>query len=580
MHLWNRLHLKQKILALFVPMTVFSMALILIFSATLVVNSNKKQTIENAEDKLNLVVDQTDSIIRNIKYNVKAFSTENTLHQAINAGYPKDSYGTYLFSTRMKASVYNIMDIGSFIVNGYIHTYDNKIYQIKSDMVSYTPDQAMRTRYQQIAGQGGQIIFSGPNDQSGVGALNLSKSLIDINTGKCLGVLSFDIKESLFLNIYHNLSSTGSEHFFIMDHNGLIVSAQDRTLLRTPADEGISQFAFSEKVPAYKLISIDGVRHLVMAKPITETGWYVVCTVAYRDILAEAVAMASLLLVIGCLVIFLTIVLAQVLAKSIVRPVTKLVNYADEVGQGNLDAVLNIKSGDEIGFLAERFREMVGNVKNLTMNIYIEQKQKREYALNLLQSQVNPHFLYNCLDNISTLIDNHENEVASEMLHHLGKYYKGVLSKGRNIITIHEDIELARDYLQIQKLKDSALFDYKIEVDPGILDYKVLKLLLQPIVENCVIHGFSGYRTAGMIRILGYVESTDVILEVIDDGRGIPTDQVHLIFHENDTAYLHSFGLHNINDRIKLKFGEEYGLTLEAATPEGTRVIIRIPKLI
>lgn len=580
---WN---MKRKILAVFLPLLMLSTLLILVSSISLIIRNGKAEALNNAKDKLSLVTGQTDQILSNITYNIKAFSTSSALQDAIRAEYPDNNYGNYMFSSTMHNAVHNIMEIQSLISSGYIHTRDGRVFDIKTDEIR-TPDAEMDARYREIAAEKGRILLEYPADKSGAAALTVSKSLIDIRSGSCLGILTFDIKESLFYDSYHSVSDEENECFLLIDSAGTIISSENRDELQTTASpeilgllEGMgkpeqkTQYKSGGKIPQETTAE-----HMLLLSSETENGDYlVVYMMRYYRIYKEALNLALFLLNIGILVLAAGVLLSSRLAQSIVGPVIRLADYADEAGKGNFDLPVPVHSGDEIGFLAERFGVMNHNIKELTTRIYNEQTQKKEYELKMLQAQINPHFLYNCLDNISSLITDQKNETATAMVSHLGRYYRAILSKGRNIITIREELELIRAYLEIQLIRIPDLFTYEITVDEDILDFKILKMILQPIVENSVIHGFAGFKSSGRIKIEGTLENQTVCILISDNGKGIPEGSRSSIFAPAPTAIPKHFGLKNIQERIRLKHGEKYGISIKSEQGQGTQIEVRFPK--
>lgn len=580
---WN---MKRKILAVFLPLLMLSTLLILVSSISLIIRNGKAEALNNAKDKLSLVTGQTDQILSNITYNIKAFSTSSALQDAIRAEYPDNNYGNYMFSSTMHNAVHNIMEIQSLISSGYIHTRDGRIFDIKTDEIR-APDAEMDARYREIAAEKGRILLEYPADKSGAAALTVSKSLIDIRSGSCLGILTFDIKESLFYDSYHSVSDEENECFLLIDSAGTIISSENRDELQTTASteilgllEGMgkpeqkTQYKSGGKIPQETTAE-----HMLLLSSETENGDYlVVYMMRYYRIYKEALNLALFLLIIGILVLVVGVLLSSRLAQSIVGPVIRLADYADEAGKGNFDLPVPVHSGDEIGFLAERFGVMNHNIKELTTGIYNEQTQKKEYELKMLQAQINPHFLYNCLDNISSLITDQKNETATAMVSHLGRYYRAILSKGRNIITIREELELIRAYLEIQLIRIPDLFTYEITVDEDILDFKILKMILQPIVENSVIHGFAGFKNSGRIKIEGTLENQTVCILISDNGKGIPEGSRSSIFAPAPTAIPKHFGLKNIQERIRLKHGEKYGISIKSEPGQGTQIGVRFPK--
>ena len=578
---WN---LKKKILAVFLPLLTLSTLLILISSISLIIRNGKAEALDNAEDKLSLVSDQTDQILSNITYNIKAFSTSSALQDAIRAEYPDNAYGNYMFSSTMHNAVHNIMDIQSLISSGYIQTWNGRVFDIKTDEIR-TPDREMDARYQEIAAQKGRILLEYPADKSGAAALTVSKSLIDIRSGACLGILSFDIKEPLFYEAYHSVSDMENEVFLLIDSAGTIISSEDRDELQTTAPPEILRLLGDRGKEVQENMRKAGeasdLEHMLLLSTATENGDYtVVYMMRYYRIYKEALNLALLLLLIGILILVTAVFLSSLLAQSIVRPVIRLADYADEAGKGHFDLPVPVHSRDEIGFLAERFGVMNHNIKELTTRIYEEQTQKKEYELKMLQAQINPHFLYNCLDNISSLITDRKNETATAMVSHLGRYYRAILSKGRNIITLREELNLIRAYLEIQLIRTPGLFTYRIAADEEIQDFKILKMILQPIAENSVIHGFAGVRQGGHIEIEGTLQNQTVFIRISDNGKGIPEKMLSSIFAPAPTAVPKHFGLKNIQERIQLKYGEEYGITIHSEEEKGTEICVRFPKML
>ena len=576
--IWESLSLKRKILTVFLPLILIPFLLVLIVSGTIIVRSGKAEAVKNAEDKLMLVSDQIDQILSNIQYNIKAFSTSSALQDAISEDYPDSTYGNYLFTTSMHSAVYNIMDIQSYISSGYIHTYDDKIYDINTDSIR-TPDAEMDTYYDYVVAQKGRIILGSPSVKDTDSAFNISKSLIDINTGECLGILSFDIKESLFYDSYRSVIDKNEEQLYLIDNNRCILSSEDRELLHQTVSNDLWK-TVQEISYAKDRLFLSSNDSLVLATTSEIGEYHIVYVLEYYSIYREVLGLTLILVCIGIFVLIVTIILTTVLAQSVTKPLALLTTYADRTGHGDFSADIQINSKDEIGFLAERFKKMNHNIRNLTIRIYDEQTQKKEYALNLLQAQINPHFLYNCLDNISSLITDHKNDPALSMLYHLGRYYRAVLSKGRNIITIREELALVRDYLEIQLIKAPQLFTYTITIAEDILDLKIMKMLLQPIVENAVIHGFTGYKEGRHLHIEGQLAGSAVLISISDDGRGIPEQAVQSIFNEGTSMIPRHFGLRNIRERIRLKYGSSFGVTVKSVPGQGTKVIVSFPKIL
>lgn len=248
------------------------------------------------------------------------------------------------------------------------------------------------------------------------------------------------------------------------------------------------------------------------------------------------------------------------------------------IGEGDLEARVDIKSRDELGVVAQEFNKMVAKTSELMNNIFREQKKKREYELAMLQSQINPHFLYNTLESICGLAELNRNEDIISTVNELAAFYRGVLSKGSNIIPIEDEISITVNYLNIIKVRYGDKFDYTIELDDEIFKYNTVKLVLQPLIENSIYHGLKNKRGRGMISIKGFVKNGKVNLHVSDNGIGMTSGELKRLFNNEDMGYSkRGFGLKSTNERIKLYFGNEYGLQIESALGKGTTVKVTLP---
>lgn len=578
-YIWNTMSLKRKIMAVFLPLVLLPFLLVLTISIVFFIQNGKEESLRNSEEKLLLVSGQAEQILSNVKYNIKAFSTSSVLQNAIAESYPETTYGNYLFTTSMHSAVYNIMDISSLISDGYIQTFDGKVYDIKTDSIQI-PTADMNAYYDEIVSQNGKIIMGKPMNQGGGSALNISKSLIDIDTGQCLGILSFDIKETLFFETYRSVIDEKNENFYLVDKERRIISSGKRKVLQTELSENVWKVVQRlVKTDEMKIATEDDV--LVLAELLEAGEYYAVYVLDYKNIYREVTGMALIFGIIGGFVLIAAVFLTTVLARSLTKPLAILAAYVDKTGSGDFSIQLQIESKDEIGMLAERFQKMNRNIHNLTMRICNEQALKKEYELNLLQAQINPHFLYNCLDNISSLIADYKTETATSMIHHLGRYYRGVLSKGRNMITIGEEIQLLQDYMEIHLQKAPELFQYMIQIDENVAELKILKMLLQPIVENTILHGFTGYKKNRHIAIVGEQRGPVIYITVEDDGRGIQKDVLDSVFTETASVIIPKhFGLKNVQERIRLKYGEAYGASVWSEPDKGTRVTVSFPKIL
>ena len=296
----------------------------------------------------------------------------------------------------------------------------------------------------------------------------------------------------------------------------------------------------------------------------------------------------SLLLTIRIIVILFIImiiviyILSHRLSKRITKPVEELVEVTEKFAGGDFSVSYHTDSNDEMKTLAESFNTMVKEIETLVEDIHKEQENLKDAELRLLQEQINPHFLYNTLDAILWMTEAGENQKAIQIIQELSSFFRISLSKGQSEITISNEREHVKSYLEIQRYRYQDILDYEIDFDEEILKYHIQKLTLQPIVENALYHGIKNKRGKGMIRVLGKEENDSIVFSIIDDGIGMKPEELErlrslIAGHITDDDQS-GYGMANVEKRLEMLYGGEYGMSVESEYGEGTKVLVRIPK--
>ncbi len=268
------------------------------------------------------------------------------------------------------------------------------------------------------------------------------------------------------------------------------------------------------------------------------------------------------------------------LPKSFTRPITDLVGVTDRVSKGDFTARSKNDSLDEVGELSKSMNQMIEQINELLSQITKEQIRIREAELELLQSQINPHFLYNTLDTIIWLAEGGDEKRVVGMVKSLSAFFRTSLSRGRDIITIREELLHAKSYLEIQQFRYQDILQYEIDVPEEFNEYTIPKITIQPLVENALYHGIKNKRGGGKIVINAKKTGDDFVISVTDNGIGMSPERLEEVIagldknHPSDSAI---YGLYNVNERIKLKFGDKYGITLHSVYGEGSTCNILLP---
>lgn len=280
------------------------------------------------------------------------------------------------------------------------------------------------------------------------------------------------------------------------------------------------------------------------------------------------------------IIVFGVLVVATFISNSITGPVKELCGVTEQISKGDFSVRASVDSGDEISALAGSVNDMSEHLEIMVNQIKEDERKMRYAELRLLQEQINPHFLYNTLDTIVWLIEGNKTEQAENMVISLSDFFRLVLSHGKEFITIRDEERHIRSYLEIQQVRYHDILEYEIMINPEIYQYRILKLTLQPLVENALYHGIKYKRAMGKITITGAMMEGKIYLAVKDNGVGMDEKELEKLREEINRPCKETesgFGLANVNERIRMNFGMEYGMTIDSVLGEGTTVRIVIP---
>ncbi len=288
------------------------------------------------------------------------------------------------------------------------------------------------------------------------------------------------------------------------------------------------------------------------------------------------------LIVMIVVVVIFTSMMTDAMARSIVNPIEKLGEATSKIADGNFAVRISFDTEDELAVLSERVDDMAAHLEIQMEQIREDEKNMRQAEARLLQEQINPHFLYNTLDTIVWLIEDGKSEAAEDMVVSLSSFFRISLSHGREWISIRDEEMHIRSYLEIQQVRYADILSYKIDIDNSLYEYRILKMTLQPLVENALYHGIKNKRGLGCISIKGFLDGSLIRFEVADNGAGMDEETLKHIRQElckpardTDTG----FGMANVNERIKMNFGDRYGISIESEPAKGTVVSVVIPAL-
>lgn len=425
----------------------------------------------------------------------------------------------------------------------------------------------------------GEIVISRPHVESLL--LNEYPWVVSISTRirQADGTEQIVVLDSRFSQIasYVDTVGVGSHGYcFIMDQDGTIIYHPQQQLIFAGLKEENTQKMTAHSDGSYEENSL-----IYTIRTRKGSSWRIVA-VSFVDELIEDRLKDCLILLAGLLLIVLaaTIVSSVVLSRYISRPIHSL-NKAMGEFEANAEGFSYepVYGSLEVMSLSNAFGHLVIRIQELMNQVRNEEIVLRKTELRALQAQINPHFLYNTLDSIAWMCEEGRTKDAVEMVNALARLFRISISKGHELIPVEKEVEHAKSYLQIQKFRYKNQFQYSFEVQESCLGYYCNKITLQPIIENAIYHGLNRMIDEGFIEIRIFEDGDDVVFTVEDNGVGMTKEQCESILHKEVKGQTGGIGIKNVNDRVKIYFGEQYGMKIESELDEGTKVSIRMPKL-
>lgn len=390
------------------------------------------------------------------------------------------------------------------------------------------------------------------------------------------GVLLVDLNYNVINNLGQQIEMAGKGYVFVVDTAGNLVFHPRQQLIYSDLKSEAVGEIMQAGDGTFETVS-DG-RAKIYTVRSTGFGWKIV-GVNYPEALVSnkrAIQLSALLW--GGVALGISLALSLLLSAAITRPVKKLETQMKKVERGDFDARADVEAINEIGKLAKTFNLMTGRIKELVGQVVAEQEEKRASELKALQAQIRPHFLYNTLDSIIWMAEMEKQAEVVQMTSALARLLRYSIGTGEERVALREELAHAENYLTIQSIRYRGKLTYSIEVEAGLQEHPTLKIILQPLLENAIYHGIKNKPEGGHIRISGIRDGRFILLFVADDGIGMKEETLARLrsgrFEQSGTG---GVGLANVNERLKLNYGESGGLTFESELDEGTVAGIRIP---
>ncbi|NSW90701.1 MAG: sensor histidine kinase [Firmicutes bacterium] len=545
-------------------------------------NTSLLRTVEQTNRYLNFLFKKAKDIGFSISVN-------QSLVDLSRAVYSKDSYSFYTTIDNLYKNIMYQAEINSEIDTIFVYI-DCIQYLITSKYGMYTYQNMKNTLWAKIVfnmeGKYGWInkysdeefnnISNTPRNSLLTFIIRADKINKNIETP---AYVSIHFRESDILKIMSSIKVTPGTTAYIVSNNKILV-AEDRNMLDKTFDEIIGINAENIENQRFLKLKLDNKNtyQVVFEKNEVINGGLLVL-IPEKELLEEQKRLRIFVFFLVSLIAFFFIYFVlKLVIEYVDKPVTKLTKYMQMAERGDFDSKINEKRKDEFGYLYKSYNQMVDRIKKLIEELYEQKLIRTEMEVKALQKQINPHFLYNTLEIVNWIAKVNNIDSISKIVISLSNMYRITFNEGKDLIKIRDMIYGVRCYLDIQKIRFGESFSYEINLRPEIEDYFILNLIVQTIVENAVIHGIDEGSPGGLIKITGYSEKDDVCFIIEDNGRGMNEEKLQLILANiNSQNVVSDSGLRNVQKRIKLLYGDNYGISIESSLNKGTRVLLRVP---
>ena len=548
----------------------------------------EEENLINMEAYLNSYLEEVDSIAKNVNYNYYLQDYLETVIKEeddyVDGGIGKNMRSYEMSSQAFSDTLLSRADISSIMIFG------KKKMLLNRSMYTYQKvalDYSKLDWYAKAVAKPQDAIITGPNRHSFFDTddemISLSREVQSYENGTFRGVILINLNMNKITEICNSFQEKQENFICIINDKGELVYEQQN---------GKERFAFDEKENRQELntalgktkescfrLNYRGEKYLVTRTDMKTTGWTLVSMVPYKSVMSETMAISGVMILAVVITLIVTLLLLNRILTGVVKPLKKLEKYMVQVNPDNMDQRMEILTDDEIGHLSMKFNQMMDRIRNLKEQVIKEQEDKRKYELQALQAQINPHFLYNTLDSIIWMAETNDSNIVA-MTEALAKLFRISLNKGNEEISLERELEHVKNYLIIQSMRYADKFTYEISAEPGVERCRTIKLILQPIVENCIYHGIKKKRGTGKITIRAYRREQNLIIEVSDDGCGMPEEICRKILSdeiESENISGSGIGVKNVNERIQLRFGKKYGLSYSSEEGVGTTVTYVLP---
>lgn len=564
---------------------------------TVSTNVNVGNALSSVRREQALIINNLDTKITHIQdYAISVAVDPRVIAEA--KGHPSppvEESKKYKLRLELNKIISSIMGLNRNVYMWDLVASDNEFFGVSGYDMSGV-EELLDTEYFDAVRENKGVSISGPYQLHNKGqgktlVFLVAKPVVDLDSGAIYGYVMFVIKESNFASIFeNNMPPNVESSFYILNEENTVVSSSDKEII-SQSIQNIAAFSEPELKELYtngsltKNVKGQDMLYTISQELKDPVEWTVISCQPLDSLLVGQKILNRWIFVIGTVACLVALLISYIIARSLSKPIMELADTIHDAAEGDLSQKANRQSAGEIEILYDGFNNLMSTVNRLLKRVYKEQEEKSEYQFHLIQAQIKPHFLYNTLEMIKSLIDLGMGETASRCISALASFYRLSLNRGDDIISVYDEVKLSQQYMYLQKLRYIEYLDYQFDIPEELTKYQLPKMTLQPILENSIYHGIKEKQEAGIVKI-SLTECDEYLrFVIVDNGIGMTEEALdHLrqtIESSSDleeTESPESFGMASINRRLKLLYGEECAFIIDSKYGEFTKVTLIIPK--
>lgn len=531
-----------------------------------------EQSYSNMEENLARAANNMDMVLEGYENASSLVFMNKQVQDLISVDFTNYGYEDLYYY--LKSYFGTMMAINSDVNTFSIYTTNQTIAQDYYFIYKVTEQVEQEDWYKRAREENGKPVFMrGGVNKDGNYVFYLVRSLDYYSYGSLRNVLRMEIDDRHLLGIISEVS--GDDEMLILDDNNHVVSCTDKTLIGRSVYDLLEGYEGEIGNNRRDRAVYDG-KDMLVSSVAGPQGWKILSLVSVPMLEMNIRTSVKNVILFAMLAVGMSVFFSAVISILITRRIKELTKSVEKMKDGVFGERIEDGGQDEIGILAAVFSDMSIMVKHLIKDIYEKELIRKAAELNLLQEQINPHFLYNVLSSITSMAMRSGNREITDMVDHLALFYRISLNKGKNILSVREEMNLLENYLQIQMVRFGDAIQVSYDLDEELMDCRIIKLILQPIVENAIHHAMKDEKEVLHIGIMLRRERDYMVFVITDDGVGMEEEMVKEINSEIKNA-VRGFGLKNVSIRIQLQYGSAYGVKVYSREKKGTQVSIKLP---